>query len=537
MAKKKKFGVEDIGAELLPIITRGLYRDPLDTLREYIQNSIDAKTKQIEVTVGSDLVSLRDNGNGMVRHVAEGAIRLGMSEKDPNRDVGFRGIGIYSAFNICRKLEIYTRAVGDSPAKIVFDFAKIRGQLAKEEERRMKGEVSELYLQKLLNDAVWVEDCADCPIDKHGTLVIMLGITPEVYKRLVNRFVVAKYLQSAVPLPFHPRFSFKKQIENKFEEEDYRVVDVRLIINGVSEKLYRPYRNTDFTHGKGFGPQYFKIKNALGKGNLGFAWICLNDARKYLPEKSLRGLLIKKFGFSVGGRTQFARFFSRAVFNNRITGEIIIRNNDLIPNAARTEFEPSHIRDSLYVGFSELASKISKWANKIQDELKAQEELQSIAPVIFNIVKIIPSRERDISELLRLNTRLTIYEHTLQTHKSNLEKLQKDLFDRTWLALNEAKNTIEQILTDKKERAKGRRGRMIKAGKTQASAPRKEELVHAKDKAKNLMEVAALMDMELGKSVHTLLEYVDQEILMQKLSKTEYSEFLDELIVFLEETL
>jgi len=42
---KKKFGAQDIGAELLPVITRGLYRDPLDALREYIQNAIDAKAK------------------------------------------------------------------------------------------------------------------------------------------------------------------------------------------------------------------------------------------------------------------------------------------------------------------------------------------------------------------------------------------------------------------------------------------------------------------------------------------------------------
>ena len=532
MAKKRKFGAEDIGAELLPVITRGLYRDPLDALREYIQNAIDATAKEIEVVVGGDLVSVRDDGDGMTRDVAAGAIRLGMSEKDPTEDVGFRGIGVYSAFNICRKLEIYTRAAGSEPAKLVFDFEKIRDELGEEEERRMDGGVSELYLQKLLSGAVWVEDCVECPVDKHGTLVIMLGIIPQVYKT-----AVAKYLQSVIPLPFHSRFGPKKQLEAKFEEEDYRVIDVRLSIEGISQKLYRPYRNRDFTHGKGFGPKYFRIKHVLGKGDLGFAWVCLNDARKYLPEKSLRGLLIKKFGFSVGGRTQFARFFSRAVFNNRITGEIIIRNDGLIPNAARTEFEPGDIRDSLYMGFSDVASKISAWANKIQDELKAQEELQTIAPRIFKIVKLIPARERDIAELLRLNTVLTMYENTLKTHRSRLEKLQKDLLERTSAALAEAKQTIEQILSVKKERTKGRRRRMVNAGKTQAGAPRKEELVHAKDRAKNLLEVASLMEMELDKGVRILLGYLDQEILTQKLNETEYTEFLDGLAVFLEETL
>ncbi len=537
MAGKRIFRTEDIGAELLPVITRGLYRDPLDALREYIQNAIDAKAREIEVVVGGDLASVRDNGTGMTPAVAEGAIRLGMSEKDPTQDVGFRGIGVYSGFNICRKLEIYTRALGNEPVKLVFDFAQIKAKLAEEEERRMNGEVSHLYLQKLLSDAVWVEDCAECPVDNHGTLVIMGGIIPEVYKRLTKRAEVASYLESVVPLPFHSNFKPKSQIEAKFQEEDYRVVDVRLNIDGMSQRLYRPYRNSDFTHGKGFGPMFFPIKHVLGKGELGFAWVCLNDARKYLPERSVRGLLIKKFGFSVGGRSQFARFFSRAVFNNRITGEVIIRNDALIPNAARTEFEPGHMRDSLHMGFSDVAAKISAWANRIQDELKAQEELQTIAPRVFSIVKEIPTRERDIPELLRLNTVLTMYENTLKTHRSRLEKLQKDLLDRTSAALDEAKQTIEQILSAKKEHSGGRRKRMVKAGKMQAVAPRGEELSHAKDKAKNLVEVALLMEMEMDSGVHMLLEYLDQEILTQKLNETEYMEFLDGLTVFLEETL
>jgi len=534
---KKKFGAKDIGAELLPVITRGLYRDPLDALREYIQNAIDARAKHIEVAIGGDVASVRDDGHGMTRDVAEGAIRLGMSEKDPNVDVGFRGIGVYSAFNTCRKLEIYTRVVGDEPAKLVFDFGKIREQLGEEEERRMNGEVSGLYLQELLSDSVWVEDCPDCPVAKHGTLVVMVGIMPNVYKRLADRDAVRKYLQGVIPLPFHPRFGYKAKIEGKFDQEDYRVVDVRMSIDGAGEKLYRPYRNSDFTHEKGFGPKYFQIKHVLGKGNLGFAWVCLNDARKYLPERSLRGLLIKKFGFSVGGREQFASFFSRAVFNNRITGEVVIKNNDLIPNAARTEFEPGHVRDSLYMGFSDLASRISAWANKVQDELKAHGELQTIAPRIFEIVKLIPARERDIDDLLRLNTALTMYEKTLKTHKARLERLQKDLLDRTMAALTGAQKAIELVLGAKDKRPKGRRTRMVKAGKVQAGAPRKDELVHAKDKARNLVEVASLMDMELSKGVRILLEYVEHEILMQKLNEQEYADFLDEVTAFLEETL
>ena len=77
------FSKEDIGGEILPILTTGLYRDTLDALREYIQNSIDADAKQIDLFVDPDTVSVTDDGRGMDRSEARKAMRLGISEKNP----------------------------------------------------------------------------------------------------------------------------------------------------------------------------------------------------------------------------------------------------------------------------------------------------------------------------------------------------------------------------------------------------------------------------------------------------------------------
>ena len=144
---------------------------------------------------------------------------------------------------------------------------------------------------------------------------------------------------------------------------------------------------------------------------------------------------------------------------------------------------------------------------------------------------------RGVAELLRLNNLLTLYERILNTHKSNLEKIQKDLFDRTFSAIQEAKKTIEQILSEKKQRSKGRRQRRVKAGKVQADAPSKKELVHAKDKPQSIIDVVSLMDMEVSDEIRQLLEYIDQEVIRQKLSDLEYSELISDLVCYLEETL
>lgn len=537
MADQNQFDARDIGAELLPVITKGIYRDPLDTLREYIQNSIDAQATKVEINVSQDLVSIRDDGTGMAKLKARKAIRLGMSEKDPNKDVGFRGIGIYSAFNICNNLEIYTKPERGVPSKLTFEFDKIRKMLKDEKTRRMNGRVSKLYLEKLLSSSVRVEDYNECPIDTKGTLVIMKGIRSSVYKRLIERKQVIEYLESVVPLPFNPRFKHKNKIEAKFEEEDYRVIKLELSIHNLKEQLYRPYKNKIFTHSQGFGPKFWPIKDIFNKGKLGFAWICLNDARKYLPEKHLRGLVVKKFGFSVGGRDAFAKFFSRAVFNNRVTGEVIITDERLIPNAARTEFEPSTIRDSLYMGFDGLASKISSWANNIQNELKAKEELQSLSPIIFDILKKIPSNDRDVANLLRYNTTLDWYERRINVHKAILQDQQKPLYDKTTTALKQAKSDIKKILASKKQSSEDKRRKRVKIAKTQQTAPAKKELVYGKDKVKNLLEAISLMDMDIPNNLKTVLEYVDTEVLKQKLSDREYSDFLEDLVDYLEENL
>ncbi len=94
-------------------------------------------------------------------------------------------------------------------------------------------------------------------------------------------------------------------------------------------------------------------------------------------------------------------------------------------NAARTEFEPSAIRDGLYMGFSDLAAEISSWANGIQDELKAKEELQSISPSVFSILNAIPANERDITALLRLNTTLDWYEKRIGLYTKILKEHQE----------------------------------------------------------------------------------------------------------------
>ena len=364
-----RFSKEDIGGEILPILTRGLYSNLLDTLREYIQNAIDAKCKKIYLTINTDIISIEDDGTGMTGSVARKAIRLGMSDKNPVQNVGFRGIGIYSAFNICDLLEVFTKSEDDpNTYKINFRFKEIRKELSLEQERKSKGLPPTLYLEGLLERHISVERLENWIIESHGTKVIMSGILSEAYRHVNDWNYVVNYLQDVIPLPFSPNFKYGNMIEQKLEEKAYYSIPLTLQINDRKEDLYSPYNDTIFQFGGKIPPTFYDIKSS--KESLAFAWVCINDDTETLKEGTPRGLVIKKSGFTIGNRRSLEPYFGRTVVSRRITGEIIIVNDSLIPNAARNDFENNSMRQEFYGTLPKFLAKLTNGLKESKATLK-----------------------------------------------------------------------------------------------------------------------------------------------------------------------
>ena len=106
-------------------------------------------------------------------------------------------------------LEIFTKSDAESTGYYLkFDFKTIRSHLLKEQERRKKGLAPKLYLERLLQEAVFVEQDRQRVLQQHGTKALMSGVLNEAYKRLVDWEIVESYLQNVVPLPFRPDFTF-----------------------------------------------------------------------------------------------------------------------------------------------------------------------------------------------------------------------------------------------------------------------------------------------------------------------------------------
>ena len=382
----------DIGAEIIAILTKGMYPNPFDAVREYIQNSIDAKAKNVQVKVRANTLVVQDNGNGMDHETLRKAVRVGVSDKRPGKDVGFMGIGIYSAYHLCDKLEIYTRMGDGEPNKLTMEFGLMKDILQKQKEKRLKEEITSddlLDLQTLLEKNITLTDNGEFPEEtfpEQGTRIELSGIEPVFYEKLSNFKELANYLRQVIPLHFDKKFSWANEIESKIQEictahnHHFEIVNLKLQVDAYTEDLYRPYKDSDF-NSKNPKPQAPIFEPIGDKENFwGVAWGCHNGLRKVVETKDLRGFILKKQGFSIGTRENLVKYFPNGhTYFDRYMGEVVVTNDNLLPNAARNDFELSIYRTKFFDAFTEVAEKFDDAGYNFQQWTKADEELTKYA--------------------------------------------------------------------------------------------------------------------------------------------------------------
>lgn len=386
----------DIGAEIISILTKGMYPDPRDAVREYIQNSIDAKSTNIGIKVRQNSVVIEDDGIGMNYKTLRKAIRVGVSDKTPGKDVGFMGIGLYSAFHLCDMLVIYTKQKEILPQMLEINFLGMRELLKNQKERRLSGEIKSedlIDLQSLLSTYIKLPNenevaLEEFPIEQ-GTRVELIGLNPILDDLLNNYNDLYNYLQDVVPLHFNTdKFKWAEMIEKKLQDvcnkhnARFEVVNLKLQVGTKIENLYRPYTDDIFTNNMPLEPHFEEI---IDKGMLlGIVWGCLNSGRERIlnpdkdnPKKNLRGFILKKQGFSIGDRQYFSHYFGGSnTYYHRYTGEIIILNENILPNAARNDIETSDLKKLfLFQIQSKIVPTYTSIANKYQEQHLAKEVL------------------------------------------------------------------------------------------------------------------------------------------------------------------
>lgn len=534
----------DIGAEIISIITKGMYPDPKDAIREYIQNGIDAKATKMAVKVRQESIVIQDNGFGMDRDILRKAVRVGVSDKNPSKDVGFMGIGIYSAFHLCEKMSIYSRGSKDIPNLLEMDFGNMKAILEEQRSLRLEGIIDSgqlMDLQSLLENCIKLTEDGELSnneLPDRGTRVELSGIESEFYFSLSDFDDVKFYLQNVIPLHFdRDRFTHAQLIEDKIDEicneknQKFEIVDLTLQVNSQIENLFRPYTDKDF-HNKSvpLEPQFELLQNGTF---FGIAWGCLNSERRKLVNRELRGFIMKKQGFSIGRRENLVKFFPRGnTFFDRYSGEVIIVNDKILPNASRNDIEFTPLRNSFYNTLKEVADKYDDAGHEYQETSKAKEHLYSITDKFKSLIGTYNEYETNPETLINHITKIKELNDTLTKaiKRKGFDEDSEQKANELLANIIGLEKTIQERVTSLIEKNKKRKKEKSEASKTEIA--QKVEKIDIQGNStdfnfESLLSVFEYLEFELSEELVNIIELID-EIFVQGVASNiaEYQELL-----------
>ncbi|MFA6275626.1 MAG: ATP-binding protein [Pedobacter sp.] len=538
----------DIGGELISIITKGMYADPKDALREYVQNGVDAMAETISIKIRHNNISITDDGHGMDKIIMRKAIRVGISDKNPKKSVGFMGIGIYSSLHLCEKLCIYSKTKDEKPHQLTINFAEIRFDLENQKDSKIESSTEleqQIDLQTLLENNIEFTELDEFEFPKTGTRIEMLGLDSNFFGSLSKYDEVAEYLERVVPLPFSPDFMHGAKIQKYITEickknnALFRTIDLLLDINGNEQKLYRPYKDSDFRDkahpdDAPLEPKFYELNSA--EGFMGLAWGCLNNGRRTIPNGKVRGFIIKKHGFTIGKREDLIIHYGRPTYFNRYVGEFIAVHPKLLPNGPRTDFEHSSIRTTFYGVLQQTANRFNKVADEYQEHQKAEEDLFSAIEKYNEITAQIEFFQDNGDKLLDFFQTLNTINISLKK-KLDAEKLKGANIEKAHEAIkgiNGLLDDIKSYLDIKKNKKK--KATVANNANTIAKIITPNSVKPSEPAAESLIEVIQMIGLELSSDLKTIIDIIDEKFIKtQSSSREDYVKKLNELREDIEE--
>ena len=319
-----KFEGESIGSRLIESITFSLYDRNLNCIREYIQNSIDNEAKNIDIFFenGDQDLIIKDDGTGMSHEELKTALYIGVSDKS-EKDVGWRGIGIWSGVPVSKRIVIITKARNDKKYRMEIDNSSISKEILSNKPlldvlSEATGEIEEL---KIRNDESFKES--------HYTEIRLESIL-STQKGNFDEEKIKIFLSGAVPAPFNKEsFLFADEINKWLEQSGaiFRIANIKF----QGERIFRPPEKSDI-----FFERISKKEFKIGSELVAVAWIVTSKKNKVL-KGSNGGIYFKKKGFTLGDKSlvhkQYASNYSQWQY-----GEIHIISEEFKENTARSGF-------------------------------------------------------------------------------------------------------------------------------------------------------------------------------------------------------
>ena len=396
----------EIGAELLDILSRGLYSDAKDAIREYVQNGVDAEATTVIVNVRGPKATIRDNGVGMDWDTLRRARRFGISDKNPRIHVGFRGIGIYAAFGMCETMRITTRQAGtDDLLHLEIRFGEMRRII---EQERVSADKLGVGLSELLEDFTWFlkEPYDSSSLRDQFTLVSLDGITQEYRSQLNDTDALNAYLLNTLPVAF-PDEGYGSTV-NGWLREHAGLNPIKLVCRVGDEPEFNiePHLVEDVEP-----PQNYLMKDSKGE-EVAFVWHALTTRGERIPSPAgtnegsgASGYLMKVKGFTLGDRLLLKRLWPATgggTLYHHYTGEVhILDHAEVYPNAARDDLEASLAKQNLVKQLEDIFIDWNRRADLTRDIIKTERRMHGIRETLQTFEGRDAEADQDPFELYR----------------------------------------------------------------------------------------------------------------------------------------
>jgi len=386
------FGMEDVGGDLVAIASAGLYTDPRDALREFCQNAVDADASRITIRFTGLNAAVIDDGHGMGFEDLIFARRFARSQKVGTESVGFRGIGIYSAFQICQRLIVVSQQAGsDQRWTMTFDFASMHQTL---KDRVDDGRGLETALGPLIqaHTTVAFDRLPIAEVPRSGSTIVLLeNIDPDAYSELSEIESLKRYLRRTLPIPFSDSFEYKEKVERYLTRNvpGYRTVSVRLKNDDTAfdEEITRSFPDNlqapRFLEASWPMPPQTPVPRA-------FIWACMSKRNSLKPNG---GIYFKKRGFTLGDGTELREKFSkRPAVYDWYAGEVYVVDETVIPNAARNGFEKNTGYRNLWSALDAPAVILLKEADDYSKRNRATEVISDVETAFREMIGAVDER-------------------------------------------------------------------------------------------------------------------------------------------------
>lgn len=345
-----------IGAFVLETLTTGMYANPFDCIREYVQNASDAilsaerfemlkpNTGVIELHLDPKARTLMicDNGTGQAPEDAvERLLNIGMSSKVYGQEAGFRGIGRLAGIAYCDRLTFTTTAAySDASVSVAFDCASIRKALTPD----IKGanELSDLLRFNT------TEDIEEAPKKEHWFQVTLENIDAKL-DMFLDLPQLEAYLCQVAPVEYDSqRFVYAPKIQKWAQEHGIVIPTVKMVIktrDGVERQIFKPYRSHYKTKRENFDirikdVQFFP-QDISSDSPAFWLWYGDSDLLGMIDDDRVAGIRFRRNNIAIGGPQRMAEIFpgNEGRLNAWTIGEVHILTDDVIPNARRDGFE------------------------------------------------------------------------------------------------------------------------------------------------------------------------------------------------------